>query len=223
MQEHIVKSFDLELAQLKESITAMAKKCENQLEKAVQALKIMDHDLAKKVVDNDRDVNELQRQIEEKAVSFLARRQPMAVDLRQLLCVMKIASKLERIGDYAANVAKGILKLSQTPSQEPKDLIISMANTGRIMLHDAIMSFLMLDVEKAVEVWEKDDKIDHDYITMMTILHKDMESKNCVVKDCTQLIFMGRCCERIGDHVTNIAEDIYYIISGKNFLGQFEL
>lgn len=223
MQDHIVKSFDIEITQLKESITAMAKKCENQLEKAVQALKIMDNDLALKVVNNDTEVNELQRQIEEKAISFLARRQPMAVDLRQLLGVMKIASKLERIGDYAANVAKGIPKLSKTPSQAPKDLIISMANTGRIMLHDSVMSFLMLDIDKAVEVWERDDKIDKDYITMMTLLHQDMKNKTSRMEDCTQLIFMGRCCERIGDHITNIAEDIYFIISGKKFLGQFEV
>lgn len=223
MQDHIVKSVDIEIAQLKEAITAMAKKCENQLEKAVQALEIMDHTLALKVVSADETINECQRNIEEKSIAFLARRQPMAVDLRQLLCVMKIASELERIGDYAANIAKRVTLLSKMPPKESKQLIISMANTGRIMLHDSIMSFLMLDVEQAVEVWNKDDEIDADYIKCMTLLKKQMQEKTDMVEDGTQLMHMGRSCERIGDHVTNITEDIYYIISGKKFLGQFDL
>lgn len=223
MQDHIVKSFDIEIAQLKEAITAMAKKCENQLEKAVQALEIMDHTLALKVVSADETINECQRNIEEKSVEFLARRQPLAVDLRQLLCVMKIASELERIGDYAANIAKRVTMLSKAPSKEIKQLIISMANTGRIMLHDATMAFLMLNVEKAVEVWNKDDEIDADYIKFMTLLKQKMQEKTDMVEDGTQLMYMGRGCERIGDHITNITEDIYYIISGKNFLGQFDI
>lgn len=223
MQEHIVKTFDIEITKLKESIMTMAKECEHQLEKAVQALKLMDHTLAEKVVKTDETINALQREIEEQAVTFLATRQPLAVDLRQLLAVMRIASELERIGDYSANVAKRVMLLSNTPPKDSQDLIIAMANTGRVMLHDAIMAFLMLDLDKAVEVWNKDDEIDANYIQLLSQVKSVMKEKleQVEVDDGTHLMFIARCCERIGDHVTNIAEDIYYIISGKNFLGQF--
>lgn len=222
MQEHIVKTFDIEITKLKESIMTMAKKCEHQLEKSIQALKLMDHTLAEKVVKADETINGLQREIEEQAVTFLATRQPLAVDLRQLLAVMRIASELERIADYAANVAKRVTLLSQPPTLELQDLIISMANTGRVMLHDAIMAFLMLDLDKAVQVWEKDDEIDANYTQTLSRIKLKMQEETQMVEDGTHLIFIARCCERIGDHVTNIAEDIYYIISGKNFLGEFE-
>lgn len=223
MQDHIVKSFDIEIARLKENLMDMVQTCENQLEKAIQSLKIMDHDLAGKVVENDKKINAMQRKIETMAVEVLARRQPVAVDLRQLLCIMRMTSELERIGDYAANVAKRVSRLSQAPAQIPRDLIITMANTGRIMLHEAGMAFLMLDMKKAVAVWEKDDDIDADYSKLMPVLNTDMQNHPDRVEDGTHLIFMARCCERIGDHITNIAEDIYYIISGKNFLGQFDI
>ncbi len=222
MQDHIIKSVDVEISLLKEAVMEMAKKCENQLEKAAQALKIMDCTLAKKVYENDSQINEIQHRIEEQAVAFLARRQPMAVDLRQLLAVMKIASELERIGDYAANVAQRVTKLSGTPPKEPTDLVITMANTGRIMIHDAIMAFLMLDLDKAVAVWNRDDEIDNHYFQLMNQMQSQMQQETGLVEDGTQLMFMGRCCERIGDHITNIAEEIYFIISGKSFIGQFE-
>lgn len=223
MQDHIVKSFDIELTQLNEAIMDMAKKCEHQLEKALQAFKMCDIELANKVVANDQEINEARRGIEDQVASTLARRQPLAVDLRKLLSTMRLASELERIGDYAANIANRVSQLNQAPSGESQSLIIDMTNTGRVMLHDATMAFLMLDLKKAVQVWNKDDEIDDNYIKVITLIKENINKEENMIDDGTHLLFIARCCERIGDHVTNIAEDIYYIISGKRFLGEFSL
>lgn len=221
-QSHIVRSFDTEMEGLKKKILALAKSCERQLSMAIDAFNAMDMDLASDVVDRDEEINQLQRDIEEEAVSFLARRQPIAVDLRQLLSVMKIASELERIADYAANFSKRVSRLQEPPLDEPSELIIEMAKTCQIMVHDAMEAFLTLDVEKARLVWQKDDLVDTMFKKMVTMVQGQMQDQTSDVKDGTGLIYMGRCCERIGDHITNVAEYIYYIKTGNSYFGQFE-
>lgn len=221
MQSHIVRSFDTEIEGLKKKIIALAKNCEQQLSMAIDAFTAMDTDLAKTVVEQDGQINSLQRDIEEEAVRFLARRQPIAVDLRQLLSVMKIAGELERIADYAANFSKRVSRLKTSPSQEPSDLIIEMAKVCQLMIHDAMDAFLKLDVEKAKAVWHKDDDIDAMFAKMVTLVQQQMQETS-EIEDGTGLIFMGRCCERIGDHITNMAEDIYFIKTGKNYFEGLE-
>lgn len=220
--QHIVKAFDAEIEGLKKKIMALAKSCEQQLSKAIDAFTAMDSDLAKAVVLEDENINILQKDIEEEAVSFLARRQPIAIDLRQLLSVMKIASELERIADYAANFSKRVYKMKTPPSEEPSNLIIEMAKTCQQMIHDAMDAFLSLDVEKAKTVWQTDDNIDTMFSQMVEMVQGQMENKTADINDGTGLIYMGRCCERIGDHITNVAEDIYFIVTGANYFGYFE-
>ncbi|MCF6249020.1 MAG: phosphate signaling complex protein PhoU [Desulfobacula sp.] len=222
MQSHIVKSFDSETDGLKKKIIELAKNCEQQLSKAIDAFVAMDVDLANAVIAHDEYINHLQRDIEEDAVLFLARRQPMALDLRHLLSVMKIAGELERIADYAANFSKRVSHLKMPPTQEPSDLIVEMAKTCQLMIHDAMDAFLRLDVKKAVAVWHKDDDIDTMFARMVTLVQKQMQENKFDIKDGTGLILMGRCCERIGDHITNMAEDIYFIKTGKTYSGDFE-
>ncbi len=222
MQQHIVKAFDHEMAGLKKKILDLAKECERQISRAIDAFTTLDTDLAEAVVAQDENINRLQREIEEEAVSFLARRQPMAVDLRQLLSVMKIASELERIADYAANLSKRVTWLHAPPVAEAADLIIEMAKTCQVMVHEVMEAFLTLDVEKAKQVWHKDDRIDTMFAKMVTTVQHQMQDRDLDVKDGTALIFMGRCCERIGDHITNIAETVYFINTGDNCSGQFE-
>lgn len=220
MQKHIVKAFDAEIDDLNKKVTAMGKACEEQIVKAVNALGSMDTALAQSVVKQDKVINQLQRGIEERSVSLLTRRHPLAGDLRHLLSVMKIASELERIGDYAANMAKRILALSLSPGQEPIDLIVDMADISRTMIHDVMDAFLNMDVEKAVKVWQTDNLIDRKFARMMAMVRKQMQEKTDQIDDGTQFIFMGRCCERIGDHITNIAEDVYYMATGQIYMDQ---
>lgn len=222
MQNHIVKAFDGEIDNLDKKIIALAKSCENQLAGATRALKNLDISLAKKIVKKDAKVNSLHREIEEDAVRFIAKRQPMAVDLRHLLSAMKISSELERIGDYAANVAKRVMHISSAPSPEAIALIIEMAEICDVMIRDAKDAFVLLDIKKAVAVWKMDDEVDSKFARLMSLVRRQMQADTRTVGDGTQLIFMGRCCERIGDHITNIAEDIYFISTGQNYVGQFE-
>ena len=200
----------------------MAKKCEQQLLRAMEAFVTMNAGLAMSVVAYDENINQLHREIEEDAISFLARRQPIAVDLRHLLSVMKIAGELERIADYAANFSKRVSRLHTPASREPADLIIEMVKTCQVMIHDSMAAFLNLDVEKAVNVWHTDDRIDAMFAKMVTLVQHQMREDSFDIKDGTGLIFMGRCCERIGDHITNMAEDIYYIKTGENYTGDID-
>lgn len=221
-QPHIVKTFDIEIRDLKDKVTQMAINCEEQIEIATQAFIEMDMALARKIIQADERINQLQREIEEDAVQFLAKRQPMAVDLRLPLSAIKIASELERIGDYTANVARRVIRLSQNPTSEQSDCIVNMATISKRMLHDAVNAFLELKLQKAIDVWKKDDEIDHHFTRLMEMLRIQMLEKTYSIEDCTQLIFMGRCLERIGDHITNIAENIYFTATGQTYISQFD-
>ncbi len=221
MQAHIVKSFDMEIQGLKDRITQMATACESQIEGVTQVFSQMDISLARDIIKADERINRFQREIEQEAVQFLARRQPMAMDLRLPLSAIKIASELERIGDYTANVAKRVIKLSQKPVPEQAERIIKMADISRTMLHDAVNAFLKLDVQKAVVIWKKDDEIDNHFSRLVEMLRNQMQDQTHPIEDCTQMIFMGRCLERIGDHITNIAENIYYTATGQTYISQF--
>ncbi len=223
MQAHIVKSFDTQIQDLKDKVAQMAKACETQIESATQVFSRMDISLAQDIITADERINQFQREIETEAVQFLVRRQPMAADLRLPLSAIKIASELERIGDYTANIARRVIKLSQKPGPEQAERIIKMADISRTMLHDAINAFLELEIQKAVEIWKKDDEIDNHFSRLMEMLRNQMQDQTHSIEDCTQMIFMGRCLERIGDHITNIAENIYYAATGQTYISQFKM
>ena len=219
-REHIVKSYDEELALLKTKMTTMAKTVEAQLTKAVQALVGRDLFLAKSVVRDDEKVNELQRELESYTVSLLARRQPMARDLRNAIAGLKTASDLERIGDYAANIALHVRDLSNVSLKEPLGLLIRMGEIAIGMLRDVVEAYHKMDVQKAIEVWHCDDQIDGIYADLLGELRECMTKDAQNVKAYTGLIFVARCCERIGDHVTNVAENIYFVEEGKPYHGE---
>ena len=217
MQEHIVKSFDSELKDLTDKIVLLGQTCEQQIENALTALTGSDHALAQQTVDKDAQVNELQKEIEEEAIQCLAMRQPVAIDLRQLLSVVKIASKLERIGDYAANAASRVPKLTAAPQPETTDLIVQLGSTCKAMLTEIIAAFKTLDLQKAAATWRRDNEVDTLFVQLVEMTQKQNED----IDDYTQLIFIGRYFERIGDHITNIAEFIYYITTGQAYVDQF--
>lgn len=215
---HIVKSFDQEINGLNARIIEMGKVCRDQIEKAVQSLNTLDSDLARRVIQEDANLNRLYALLEDTTVKLLARRQPMAVDLRHLLSTLRVGGELERIGDYAASIAKRVLELGDASQQEVKDLITQIAGICVEMLRDVVQSFVDLDVNKGMDVWHRDNEVDRKFARMMTLLRKTMQEHTKTIDDCTQLIFMGRCLERIGDHITNIAEDIFYIETGENYI-----
>lgn len=222
MQQHIVKSFDEQINTLKEKIKLTSEACGKQLAGSSEAVQQFDTELAKAVIAKDDDINRLQREIEEESVRIIALRQPMATDLRFLLACMKIASELERIADYAANISKRVGELKQTPDKEPVGIIVEMIGLCSGMLNEVIDAFLTSQVDKAAAVWHKDDDVDRKFARMMTLLRNWTQDGGKGVEDITQLMFMGRCCERIGDHITNIAEDTYYMATGRNYIDILE-
>ncbi len=200
----------------------MARACENQLSEAISSLESLNSELACEVIEKDKIINAFHREIEGSIVDILAKRQPVAVDLRHLLAAIKISTELERIGDYAANIAKRVTRLSNDLFRDPMELIIEMATICQEMLIRAIEAFLSLDTKKASDVWDRDQDVDRKFARMMTQIRVKMQEKSEAIDNMTQLIFIGRCCERIGDHITNIAEDIIYIATGQNHIDSVE-
>lgn len=218
-REHIVRSFGKELDLLKSTILEMAEKAEEQFNKALQALIKGDQNLANEVVKNDKKVNTLQSEVDNLAFNLLAKRQPMAVDLRNIISGLKIATALERIADNAARIANNAKELNRISIKKPIESIIRMIELARHMLMDVIHVYQDLDAKKATEVWHRDKEIDLIYTEILTCLRDYIAQDSLNVSAYMRLIFVARCCERVGDHIKNIAEDIYFIINGEIYTG----
>ena len=202
----------------------MGTTCELQLARAMTSLDTMDLHLAGAVIEEDVNLNALYKELEDDAVKLLARRTPLAGDLRFLLAVMRTGTELERIGDYAANIARRVTELGNgnpVPGK-PVALILEIGNICCEMITDVVASFLSLDITAALDVWHRDDAVDRKFARLMTDLRAQMQQNKDVVDACTRMIFMGRCLERIGDHITNVAESIYYIETGETYIGTLE-
>lgn len=151
---------------------------------------------------------------------MIVSRQPLANDLRNIIAGQRIAADLERIVNYAANIAKHLIDLRHDNLKEPVDSILCMARIAGHMLEDIIDSYLELNIEKAAEVWHCDDKIDTIFLKMIDKLRIVMSKNPNSVNTCTSLLFFARACERIEDHITNIAENVYYIVMGQIYRGE---
>ena len=222
MESHISSSFDREINNLGAQVHAMGKLCEWQLAKAIKAFEIEDKRLADEVIKADRKVNDLHSRTETDTIAVLARRQPVASDLRYIICIIKIAAEFERIADYASNIAKRVILLEGNPFRIATDIISDVSKDCRTMINKALEAFDGLDELLAVEVWQQDNEVDKKFVRFMNTLKQEAEKKEDITDAFTSYIFIGRCLERIGDHVTNIAEDIYYIKTGDTYLSHFD-
>ena len=217
--EHIVKSFDEELQHLREVILRMGGLAEAQLASAVEALVKRDSDLARRVVDKDEAIDELEEDVDTSAMRLLALRQPMADDLREVISALRIASDLERIGDYAKNVAKRATVLSQVPAIRPTHAVPRMARLVQAIIKDTLDAYVDGDAEKAVAVWRRDEEVDEMYTSLfrelLTYMMEDPRNITCA----THLLFIAKNIERMGDHVTNVAELIHFRVTGRQIEG----
>ena len=213
--EHIVRSYDDQLNRLNRLIGEMGGRAEAQLAAAVHALSRRDSTLAAQVVEQDGRIDELEAEIDELAVKLLALRQPMASDLRHVVGAIRIASDLERIADYATNVAKRTLALSQLPAAGPARGIPRMSKPVEAMIKDVLDAFMKRDVAKAVDVWKRDGEVDDIYTSLFRELLTYMMEDPRNIGACTHLLFIAKNIERIGDHVTNIAETIHSLVKGE--------
>ncbi|WP_054308674.1 phosphate signaling complex protein PhoU [Mesorhizobium sp. 1M-11] len=212
---HIVSAYDEELKFLAKRIAAMGGHAERMVEQAVAALVSADQDLAQKVIRDDIVLDEGQREIDDKAILIIARRQPMATDLREIVGAIRISADLERVGDLGKNVAKRVM--SVTDGREATSLyrgLEALANLALIQLKDVLDVYASRSVEKIGIVRDRDEQIDAMYTSLFRELLTYMMEDPRNITSCTHLLFCAKNIERIGDHATNIAETIYYIVTG---------
>ena len=212
--KHIVQSFDEDLQNMRNSIIEMGGLAESQLEAAIRALTDRDSDLAQRTIEADVEIDELEKEIDNMAVRILALRNPVADDLRRVISALKIASLLERVADYSANLAKRVIALNLAPTARPVAAIPRMGELVRHMIHDTLTAYAQGDSELAYDVWRRDKEVDQLYNSMFRELLTYMMEDPRSITSCTHLIFMAKNIERIGDHMTNIAEIIIYQITG---------
>ncbi len=214
--DHTVKAFDDDLNELRGMISEMGGRSEQALSSAIEALANHDLRLADEIVENDRLIDELEAQIEKRIVQVLALRAPMADDLRDMVAALKIAGVVERIGDYAKNIAKRIPLMTANRSNEAVALLQSMAEIAAEMVHDALDAFAARDSELAQRVCERDKAVDDFYSSIFRTMVTYMMENPRNIGESAHLLFVARNIERIGDHATNVAEMVHYAATGSH-------
>lgn len=212
--EHIIKIYDKELDRLNKMLLEMGGLAETQLAAAIESVSRRDTELASKVIDADTKADQLERDIDDLVVRHLALRHPFASDLRETFVALKIASDLERICDYAANVAKRAIPLSQTPPIQPIHALLPMGRLALLLIKDVIDAYLTRDADKALDVWVRDRELDQFNADLFRVLLTYMMEDPRSIGACTHLLFIAKNIERVGDHATNIAENVYYLVHG---------
>ncbi len=215
MSEHIVKSYGEELMELGRKIAEMGGLSETMLSNAIQALVRGDTDLAQRVIETDHRLDVLERDVEEKAILTIAKRQPMAVDLRAIVSSIRLASDMERIGDLSKNIAKRVVAINgQFAPQKIVGGVVHMSELALDRLKRVIDAYAQRDVAAALDVWNHDEEIDQLYNSLFRELLTYMMEDPRNIGFCTHLLFCAKNIERIGDHATNIAETIHYLVTG---------
>jgi phosphate transport system protein len=217
MAEHTVRSYEQELADIDKKLSYMGGRVEHALGRALESLEHRNPKLAEQVVRSDKEVDAFERDIEAQVISMIARRQPMADDLRHVVAALRISSDLERIGDLAKNIARRALTISA--ESHPKSLITGLRSMGELalgQLKQVLDAYAARDAERAVAVWNADANIDAAYNSIFRELLTYMMEDPRNIGIATHLLFGAKNLERVGDHSTNIAETIHYLVRGTN-------
>src|SRR5271155_3467456 len=216
MTDHTTRAFDADLHSLALKIAEMSRLDETQIRQSIEALVKRDVELARAVIAASGRVDALQREIEEKAIVTIARRQPMAIDLREIVGALRICNDLEKIGDLAENVAKEVILL--TDAFLIDEVILQLQRMGRLVLDQltrVLQSYERRDAAEALEVWRNDLEVDslNNSLFRESLTYMMENPRN--ITFCTHLLFCAKNIERMGDHTTNIAETVYYIVEGR--------
>lgn len=213
--QHTVKNYEEELRSLEATILRMGGLAEGQLAAAIDAFVRRDTDLAERTVLADRQIDQIEHDVAEQTTRLLALRQPMAADLRMVIGCLKLSGDIERIGDYAKNIAKRALVLQRLTAPRPSNLIARMGDLVQRMIKDVLDSLAQRDPAKAVDVWRRDADVDELYTTQFRAILTYMLEDSRTITAGTHLLFIAKNIERVGDHTTNIAETIHYMLTGK--------
>ncbi len=213
-REHTLKAFDEDLDRLRAMIAQMGGLAEHAIGEAMRCLVQRDVEGAAKVVQDDQKLDRLEIETERRVVQLIALRAPMAGDLRDAIAALKISAVVERIGDYAKNIARRVPQLESMAQIEPLSLLPEMARIATQMVHDVLDAFVNRDAEAAVKVADRDQAVDDFYDSIFrTLLTFMMENPNNIGQS-AHLLFVAKNLERVGDHATNIAEMVYYAATG---------
>jgi phosphate transport system protein len=211
---HTLKAFDEDLDQLRATLAEMGGLAEAAIAAAIQALTRRDTNAARKIVEADRRIDELEGQAERQAVQIIALRAPMADDLREVVAALKIAGVIERIADYAKNIAKRVQVVEDAGEMKPLSLLPAMASIASEMVRNALDAFAARDPAKAASVCERDRALDDFYNSIFRTLLTFMMEDPHNITPATHLLFIAKNLERIGDHATNVAEMVYFAATG---------
>jgi len=216
MSDHTMKAYDKELETLERRIAEMGGIAEKMVIDAMDALASSDSALAQAVIQTDDRLDTLQREIENAAILTIARRQPMAVDLREIVGAIRVAGDLERVGDLAKNIAKRSIKIGAEPRSRREIVGLKhMNDVAAELLKDVLDAFAQRDADRARVVWERDAELDalEDSVFRDLLTHMMEDPRN--ISYCAHLLFCSKNIERIGDHATNIAETVTYLVTGQ--------
>jgi phosphate transport system protein len=213
-QEHTVKAFDQDIGQLRGLISQMGGLAEAAIGNAMLALQRGDHELAAQVRADDRKIDAIQHEVERAVVRIIALRAPMANDLREVVAALKIATVVERIGDYAKNIAKRVPQIDSEHRIDPISTLPAMARMAADMVRDVLDAFAARDPDAAIAICERDDALDDFYDSIFRTLVTYMVENPKTISQCAHLLFVAKHLERIGDHATNVAEMIHFAAHG---------
>lgn len=214
MPEHTVKAFDEDIGRLRGLISQMGGLAEQAIDRAMRALQRGDLELAKRVRKDDKQIDAIEAEVERLAVRIIALRAPMANDLREVVAALKIAAVVERIGDYAKNIAKRVPMIEGEHRMEPISVIQAMARMAAEMVHDVLNAFAARDAAAAVEICERDKALDDFYDAIFRTLVTHMVENPKTISEVAHLLFVAKNLERVGDHATNVAEMVYFAATG---------
>jgi phosphate transport system protein len=212
---HTLKAFDEELDQLRALVSQMGGLAEHAIREAMRCLMKRDCDGARRAVEEDRKIDALEAEAERRIVQLIALRAPMADDLREAVAALKIVSVVERIGDYAKNIAKRVPEIGGMAKIEPISLLPEMARMVAEMVHEVLEAFVRRDPARAQAVCERDAAVDDFYNSIFRALLTFMMEDPAKITESAHLLFVAKNLERIGDHATNIAEMVYYAATGE--------
>jgi phosphate transport system protein len=217
MNEHIVKAYDEDLKTLHDLIHHMGILTVQQISNAIQSILERNDSIAQEVIENDYEINLLETKVDGLAIRILALRQPVASDLRTVVAALKISNQVERIADYACNIAKRALLLNQMHSFPLTAALSALVINPKQMVEKVLAAFTTNNVDLALHVWQMDQEVDELYDAYLRQLFDEMiiDPKN--ISPCTHLLFIAKNIERIGDQATNIAEAVYTMVTGKPF------
>lgn len=211
------EKFDIELKKAQEELIVLSTMAVNALNKSMEALATQDVDAALEVIEDDKDINQMEEFINDRVILLIAKQSPVATDLRRLIVTIKVASDMERVGDYAVNIAKETIRIGKQELLPQIGKIQQMQKLAVAMLRQVIDAFVEEDIVKAKEIAELDDQVDELYGDVIRRLMREGGENPDKLSQITQLAFISRYMERSADHATNIAEQLFYLVRGQHY------